>query len=89
MSPDHALALLAGLLRTTMIVTGPLLAAALVGGLVVGVLQTATQINEQSIGYVVKTGVVLVVMLVAGPYMIEKSVVYARDTISSIAEVVR
>ena len=89
MSPDHALALLAGLLRTTMIVTGPLLAAALVGGLVVGELQTATQINEQSIGYVVKTAVVLAVMLVAGPYMVGKTVVYARDTIGSIAHVVR
>ena len=62
MSPDHALALLAGLLKTTMIVTGPLLAAALLGGLFVGVMQTATQINEQSIGYVLKTAVVLVVM---------------------------
>lgn len=89
MSPDHALALLAGLLKTTMIVTGPLLAAALLGGLFVGVMQTATQINEQSIGYVLKTAVVLVVMLIAGPYMVEKSVAYTRDTIGSIAEVVR
>ena len=52
-------------------------------------MQTATQINEQSIGYVLKTAVVLVVMLIAGPYMVEKSVAYARDTIGSIAEVVR
>lgn len=89
MSPDHALALMATLLRTAVLVSGPLLAAALVGGLVVGVMQTATQINEQSVGYVLKTAVVLVAMLVAGPYMAEKSVSYARDTIGSIAHVVR
>ena len=89
MSPDSALALLAALIKTTVTVTGPLLAAALVGGLVVGVMQTATQINEQSVGYVLKTAVVLVAMLVAGPYMAEKSVSYARQTIGSIAHVVR
>jgi flagellar biosynthesis protein FliQ len=88
-SPDHALALLSGLLQTAILVSGPLLAAALVGGLVVGVLQTATQINEQSVGYVLKTAVVLVAMLVAGPYMIEKCMVFTRDSIASISQVVR
>ena len=89
MSPDHALALLSGLLRATMTVTGPLLLAALLGGLVVGIMQTATQINEQSVGYVVKTAVVLATLLVAGPYMAEKTVAYARASIGSIATVVR
>lgn len=89
MSPDHALALLSGLLRVTLTVTGPLLAAALAGGLMVGIAQTATQINEQSVAYVVKTAVVLVALLVAGPYMAERTVSYTRNTIASISQVVR
>jgi flagellar biosynthetic protein FliQ len=89
MSPDHALALLSGLLRATLAVTGPLLAAALAGGLMVGIAQTATQINEASVAYVVKTAVVLAALLVAGPYMAERTVSYTRTTIASISQVVR
>lgn len=89
MSPDNALMLLATLLRTTVAVCGPVLAAALIGGLCVGVVQTATQINEQSVGYVVKTAVVLLTMLVVGPYMAQKTVTYARETFTLIGQVVR
>jgi flagellar biosynthetic protein FliQ len=88
-SPDHAIALIADVLRVTLIVCGPLLVAALVGGLVVGVLQTATQINEASIGYVVKSSVVILTMVVVGPYAAQKVVSYARESILSIAGVVR
>jgi len=88
-SPDHALALIGDLLKVTLIVTGPILVAALVGGLVVGVIQTATQINEASIGFVVKAAAVILTLVVGGPYMAEKAVTYARDTLSSTAFVVR
>lgn len=89
MSPDHALALIASVLEVTLIVCGPLLAAALAGGLVVGVIQTATQINEASISYVVKCAAVILTLVVIGPYVTEKAVAYARDQITSVALVVR
>jgi flagellar biosynthetic protein FliQ len=88
-SPDHALALFSDLLRVTLIVGGPILLAALVGGVFVGILQTATQINEASIGYAVKGAAVLAVLLVLGPTMAQAVVSYTRTTIESVAFVVR
>lgn len=89
MSPDHALALFAELLRVTLIVSGPILLAALVGGVFVGILQTATQINEASIGYAVKGAVVLAVLLLLGPTIAASVVTYTRSTLQSVALVVR
>jgi flagellar biosynthesis protein FliQ len=48
---------------------GPVLLAMLVLGLGVGVVQTATQIREQSIPFVVKLGGVAVLTMLAGRLM--------------------
>ncbi|MFP6687219.1 MAG: flagellar biosynthetic protein FliQ, partial [Polyangiaceae bacterium] len=65
MTSDQALYLMMGLLENAVMIAGPVLGAALVGGVFIGVLQTATQINEMSIAYVVKAGCVLLVFLFA------------------------
>jgi len=89
MSPDYALALLQGLLQTTLMIAGPLLAAALAAGVFVGVIQTATQINEASLGYVVKVGATILALLLFGPVIAEKLVGYTRHSFESVATVVR
>lgn len=89
MSSDHALALIYGLLTTTMYVAGPILAAALLGGVLVSIIQTATQVNEASISFIVKVGAVLAVLVVGGPVLAEKVVSYTRNSIASIEDVVR
>lgn len=48
---------------------GPVLVAMLVLGLAVGVLQTATQIREQSIPFVVKLAGIAVITTLAGRLM--------------------
>lgn len=89
MSPDYALGLLQGLLHTTLLIAGPLLAAALVAGVMVGVLQTATQINEASLGYVVKVAATILALLLFGPMIAEKLVSYTRQSFESVSTVVR
>jgi len=89
MSPDQAIGLVVALLRTTLFVAGPVLAVALLAGLVVGVLQTATQINEASISFLAKIAAVLVVAIVLGPQLASYLVSYTRETFEGIAMVVR
>ena len=88
MSPDHALQLMMGMLEATLVIVGPILAATLVSGVVVGVVQTATQINEASVGYVVKAAAVVLTLLALGPTMVEKAAAYARHSIEAVATVV-
>lgn len=89
MSIDHALGLFSTLFQVTLVVAGPLLAAMLLAGVLVGVLQTATQVNEASVGYVVKVGAAIAALLVFGPMMAEKVVAYTRESFASISTVVR
>ena len=89
MSPDHALALMQGLLQVTIIVVGPLLFAALLAGVTVGIVQTATQVNEASLGFIVKVLAALIALLLFGPMMAEKLVSYTRQSFEAVSTVVR
>jgi flagellar biosynthetic protein FliQ len=88
MSADHALTLIRQLLGVTILVAGPLLAASLIAGVLVGIVQTATQINEASIGFAVKTSFVLLVLLLAGPAISQAVIGYTRGMFESVAQVV-
>jgi flagellar biosynthetic protein FliQ len=70
-------------------VAGPALMATLVIGLLVGVFQASTQVNEPSVTFLAKLVGVGVVLSVAGPFMIAQLVEYARQSIGSIAHMIR
>jgi flagellar biosynthesis protein FliQ len=88
-NPDEAISLVATFFRTALLVTTPVLAAALVAGVIVGVLQTATQVNEASISFLVKVCAVLAVGIVLGPQLSSYLLHYTRESFEAIAQVVR
>ena len=65
-------------------IVGPLLLVILGVGLVVGTLQAATQVQDQSVGFVVRwlAGVVSLVVLL--PWMLDRLVVYSADLFERI-----
>ncbi len=65
-------------------VAAPVLLAVLVVGLVVSVLQAATQINEATLSFVPKILAVVAVLAVAGPWMLSTLVDYLQRTLLSI-----
>jgi len=89
MNVDEAMWLMTQLIEVTLMVAGPLLGAALVGGVVMGIIQTVTQINEMSMAYVVKAGCILMVVAVFGTTIVERTLRYTRSNIARIADVVR
>lgn len=89
MSGDQALALIRGLLQITLEITGPMFAASLVAGVLVGIVQTATQINEASISYAAKVGALIMTLVLIGPIIASRAVGYARRSFESIADVGR
>ena len=62
----------------TMLVSAPLLIAALVTGLAVSIFQATTQINETSLSFIPKLLVMAGVMVAAGPWMLNMLVDYTR-----------
>lgn len=55
---------------TILVTAGPVLGAALAAGLVVGVLQAATSINETTLSFVPKLVIVLGTMALASGFML-------------------
>jgi len=53
-------------------VGGPVLAALLVVGLVVGVLQAATQVNDPAVGFLPRAAAGAAVVWLAGSWMVER-----------------
>jgi flagellar biosynthesis protein FliQ len=73
-------------LHMALLLGGPLLVAALLVGLVVGVVQTLTQMHEPVVGLVPRLIAVLVVVLALLPWMLGSWVAYASQVIGSIPE---
>ncbi len=76
-------------LRTTAMIAGPMLGAALVTGLVVSVFQAITQINEATLSFIPKMIIVGVVILLAGPWMLEVLTQFTVELFENLAMFVR
>lgn len=67
---------------------GPLLLVGLVVGLVVSVFQAITQIQEQSLSFIPKIIATAVVLIVAGPWMMNQLLAYTENLYRSIPALV-
>lgn len=63
---------------------GPLLIASLVTGLIISLLQAATQINEMTLSFIPKILAVILVLIILGPSMLTTMIDYIRLVITSI-----
>ena len=67
-----------------LMVSAPVLGAALVVGLLVSMFQAVTQINEATLAFVPKLIGVIAVLAIAGPWMLNMLVEYIRRIIEAI-----
>lgn len=84
MTPEMVLTVARESLTVTMLVSAPLLLAALVTGVLVGVLQAATQINEMTLTFIPKLVAMFAVLVVAGPWMLATFVDYMQRLLAGI-----
>lgn len=86
MNQDVVVKLAMDALLLGMKVALPLLLAGLVVGLVVSVFQAVTQIQEMTLAFIPKILAVAVVLVVAGPWMLNQLVTYTTELYGSIPE---
>ena len=72
MSPDSLLDLWRSALMTVVTVSAPFLLVGLAVGLTVAVIQTATQLQESVLTFVPKLAAALIVVALAGHWMLDK-----------------
>jgi flagellar biosynthetic protein FliQ len=71
-------------LEITILLSAPLLIAALVIGLLVGVFQAATQINEMTLSFIPKLIGMAATLVIAGPWMLKVIIGYTRELFEAI-----
>ena len=64
---------------------GPLLLLSMMVGVIVAIFQAVTQIHEQTLGFLFKLTVVILVFLIAGGWMMETLLDYARSVFAIMA----
>ena len=72
-----------------LVLLGAAIIALLVVGLVIGILQAATSVNESSVAFIPKLLVIAVVLLVAGPVSLALFVDYLREVIMELPDILR
>jgi len=84
MTPEMVMTIGQRALEITILLSAPLLLAALIIGLLVGVFQAATQINEMTLSFIPKLIGMAGTLVVAGPWMLKLIVGYTRELFESI-----
>ena len=88
MTPEFVLTIAAESLSVATMLAAPLLLSALATGVSIGVLQAATQINEQTLSFIPKLLVLVVALLIAGPWMLQVIINYTHTLYSSIPQMI-
>jgi flagellar biosynthetic protein FliQ len=84
LTPESVVTIGQHALTVMLLLAAPLLLTSLVVGLIVSVLQAATQINEMTLTFIPKLVGTLVALVVAGPWMLTFFVDYVRRLFESI-----
>jgi len=72
MSAEYVIELAQSALRVTLLVAGPMLVVGMLVGLVISIVQAATQINEMTMTFVPKIVAVMVVLVLSLPWIISQ-----------------
>jgi flagellar biosynthesis protein FliQ len=84
MSPETVVTIGRQALEMTLMLAAPLLLTALAVGLIVGIFQAATQINEMTLSFIPKLLAMAAILALTGPWMIRTLIEYSRGLIESI-----
>lgn len=84
MSPDTILDLTRQAMVVILMLSMPILLTALAVGLLIGMFQAATQINEMTLSFIPKLFAVVLAILLAGPWMLHLLVDFTNNLFQRI-----
>ena len=84
MTPETVTTIGQQALWVTMLISAPLLLSALAVGFLVGMFQAATQINEMTLSFIPKLLVLVLSLVVAGPWMLSVIINYTKRLMEQI-----
>jgi flagellar biosynthetic protein FliQ len=88
MTPDTVIVICQQALVVTAMLAAPMLLAALAAGLVIGMFQAATQINEVTLSFIPKLLVLAAALYMGGGWMLKVILGYSESLIRSIPSLI-
>jgi flagellar biosynthetic protein FliQ len=88
MTPGTVMDLAHSTLMVTAMIAAPLLLIALIAGLVIGMLQAATQINEATLSFIPKLILMVLTLFATGPWILRVLIDFTRDLYTNIPNVI-
>ncbi len=88
MTPESVMMMGTEAMKIAIAVAAPLLLVALVTGLMISILQAATQINEMTLSFIPKIIAVFVAIMVAGPWMLNLLLDYMRNLFTNLPYII-
>lgn len=76
-------------LVTGLLIAGLILIISLVVGLIISIFQATTQIQEQTLTFVPKLIAIILVLVLGGPWMLNKLVMLTNELFQSISTIVK
>lgn len=89
MTPEFVIGFARQAIEAALMLSLPLLAVSLIVGVLISVLQAATQIQDATLTFVPKMIAMFIALLVAFPWLMDKMVSFTRDLINNIPNVIR
>ena len=88
MTPESVMMMVMEAMKVAISVAAPLLLVALVTGLIISILQAATQINEMTLSFIPKIIAVFVAIIIAGPWMLNLLLDYMRNLFTNLPYII-
>lgn len=89
MTPEFVVGFARQAMELALLMAMPMLGVGLVVGIVISVIQAATQIQESTLTFIPKVVSIFLALLVAFPWMLDKMVSYTRNLILEIPNYIR
>lgn len=89
MTPEFVIGFARQAMELALMMAMPMLGVGLMVGVVVSVIQAATQIQEMTLTFIPKVVSIFVALLVAFPWMLDKMTTYTRNLIMEIPNYIR
>lgn len=88
MTSDTVISIGQEALRVTAMISAPILLSVLAIGIVVGMFQAATSINEQTLSFIPKLVILVLVLAIAGSWMLSQIVDFTKNIFEMIPDLI-
>lgn len=88
MTPESVMMMGTEAMTVALALAAPLLIVALLSGLLISLLQAATQINEMTLSFIPKILAVFITIVIAGPWMLNLLLDYMRTLLTNLPYII-